>query len=323
MTDTFWMAPLHGITYFPFRNTYLKYFQGVDAIIAPFIPAQEFEQHSLPSKIDLFAENNKTLPVVPQIMGTDANKIVDTVSYLSQSLGYSRFNWNIGCPMKNIVKKNRGCGMMRFPEQVEQVVEAALSKTTCQFSVKMRLGMENVEQGQEIIERLNKYPLEFVVIHPRFGTQQYEGVVNLQQFDHLYQQCQHPIIYSGDIGLYGAECDAREFYQQLKQRYPKITQWMVGRGMLWDPFVFSKLRNSNPNNTPIRHFFDFYDTLKNELLSHKNESTVLGIIKELWKYFARFLELEEMKLRSILRCQTIVEMGEIESFIKKTKIERF
>ncbi len=326
MQDTFWMAPMHGITHFPFRNCFLNYFADVDAVVAPFIPAQLFEEHSLSSKIDLFPQNNPLVRVVPQIMGTDAKKMVDTITFLSEELNYNHFNWNIGCPMKNIVKKNRGCGMMRFPEEVERVVDKVCSKTAAHFSVKMRLGMDSPEQGLDIIERLNAYPLQYIIIHPRLGTQRYEGTVDLSQFDYFYQQTKHSIIYSGDITTQICPTTSTlgktgTFFNDLKLRYPNIHHWMIGRGMLWDPFVFSKLKNKEiGKEREIALFFQFYDALFNELSTLKEERTVLGIIKELWKYFSIFLSLDSELLKRVLRSQNYADLEEITTFIKKDRI---
>ena len=39
-TPLIWLAPLHGITSYTFRNTLCRHFGGIDCFMAPFLPAQ-------------------------------------------------------------------------------------------------------------------------------------------------------------------------------------------------------------------------------------------------------------------------------------------
>ena len=192
-----WLAPLHGISYYYFRNVLFRCTRGFDAVIAPFIPMQSAEKLNPKKWKDLQIENNPAMNVVPQLMGNNASDFKDTLLALSE-LGYRQFNWNIGCPMKQITRKKRGCGIMPYPDLVEEVI-ANSSNLGFKLSVKMRLGMEKPSEGLEIIKRLNHYPLDFIVLHPRFGIQQYEGSVHLEAARELVALSKHPVVYSGDI----------------------------------------------------------------------------------------------------------------------------
>jgi len=117
-----WLAPLHGITYFNFRNCLVKHFKGIDCAITPFIAAQPKEKLNPKKLYDLFPEHNGVLPIIPQLMGNTPENIKDTVVVLNETFGYKQFNWNIGCPMHQIVRKKRGCGAMPFPDLIEETV---------------------------------------------------------------------------------------------------------------------------------------------------------------------------------------------------------
>lgn len=302
-----WLAPLHGITLYHFRNCLLRHSGGINAAIAPFLPVCPAEKLNVRKWPDITPENNKNIELVPQLMGTVPAFFEDTMKAIHDAYGYTRFNWNLGCPMAPIVRKKRGCGLMPFPDEVEAVVKAA-TRLPFQFSVKMRLGMHSEDEGIEIMHRLNDYPLEFVVIHPRLGDQHYEGVPDLDALERLLAVCKHTVIYSGDINTVAD-------YQKLSNRFPQINQWMLGRGLLRNPFLAEQIENQNNNiyhndNQLVVKFNDFYDDLMQTLLSFRSEAGTLAMLKELWHYFAVFFHLTEEQLQSLLRSQSLAEFNE-------------
>ena len=133
-------------------------------------------------------------------------------------------------PAAQVVRKQRGCGIMPHPAWVENVVKLVTEETDCRFSVKMRLGLRTPGEGLEIVERLNKYPLDFIAVHPRLGVQQYEGVPDFDSFQKIYNLSANPLIYSGDIF-------DNPSYRHLMERFPKVAAVMLGRGVLRNPFL--------------------------------------------------------------------------------------
>jgi len=287
-----WLAPLHGITYYNFRNCFVKHFQEFDCAIAPFIAAKSRTQFNPKKYPDLFPENNAALPIIPQLMGNNPVEISETINVLKETFGYEQFNWNIGCPMNQIVRKKRGCGIMPYSDLVEEVVDEVCSKTSARFSIKMRLGMFNAKEGLEILQRLAPYPIDFLCIHPRLGTQQYEGNVDLDSFELFYNTTRHKIVYSGDIN--DVEC-----FKYLQNRFPKIDNWMLGRGILQNPFLAEEIKGTQI--TQKHRFINFYNEYSELLLAIKNEKIALGALKELWHYFAVFWNLETDELRKLLQ----------------------
>ena len=71
-------------------------------------------------------------------------------------------------------------------------------------------------------------PLEQITLHPRIGTQQYKGSVNMEAFNEFYALCKHPMIYNGDVTTVNG-------IRQLEENYPKLAGIMIGRGLLARP----------------------------------------------------------------------------------------
>lgn len=288
-----WLAPLHGITNYMFRNSLYRHFGGIDYCVTPFLPVQETAKLNIKNWKDIWPKNNTTLPTVPQLMGNKPSHFVDTMRAVHDEYGYEAFNWNIGCPVAQVVRRRRGCGIMPDPDTVEEVVRTVTSQTPYRFSVKMRLGLKDPAEGLRILERLDDYPLDFIVIHPRLGEQMYDGVPDLEQMDIFYRHTRHRIIYSGD--LFSAQD-----YERLQNRYPGIEDWMLGRGLLQNPFLAEQLKGEDTGDRRQR-FSKYYQKWTQEMLDAVKEKSTLAKLKELWHYYACLFQLPSDALQQLLR----------------------
>ena len=297
----FWLAPLHGITNHQFRNCLNRHVEGFNLAVTPFLAVLPKAQLKARLWTDVLPENNPQLAVIPQLMGNRPADFVDTVLAL-QALGYQRLNWNIGCPSAQVVRHTRGCGLMPFPDKVEEVVKLVAKETQCRFSVKMRLGMHAPDEGLEIIRRLNRYPLDFVAIHPRLGEQQYDGVPDLTSFQKFYDLCEHPIVYSGDIV-------DQDSYQKIISQFPDIQACMLGRGALKNIFLAEELSTGTaiPIDEKRFRFKSFYDEFSAAMVIQRGENGALSNLKELWHYFSVFFKLQDEELRNLLRINNLYD----------------
>lgn len=304
-TPQIWLAPLHGITSYTFRNTLCRHFGGIDCFMAPFLPAQPAGKYRKKVWQDIIPENNTDLPLVPQLMGNRPDHFVDTTRMLNEQFGYEHFNINIGCPSSPVVRHTRGCGLMPHPDIVEQIVAEVTGKTPFRISLKMRLGLHNIDEGRNLLTRLNDYPLDFLVIHPRLGDDLYEGVPDWDTFAEFCQLTQHKIVYSGDIFTV-------EDYNRLAERFPQVAAWMLGRGLLRNPFLAEEIKGQKTGDNKER-FLSFYQDLIEKLLPTRGESGTLANLKELWHYFAVFTGLSEEKLQQLLRICDLREFVAVSS----------
>lgn len=304
-TPLIWLAPLHGITSYTFRNTLCRHFGGIDCFMAPFLPAQPAGKYRKKVWQDIIPENNTALPLVPQLMGNRPDHFVDTTRMLNEQFGYEHFNINIGCPSSPVVRHTRGCGLMPHPDIVEQIVAEVTGRTPFHISLKMRLGLHNANEGRELLTRINDYPLDFLVIHPRLGDDLYEGVPDWDTFAEFCQLTQHKIVYSGDIFTV-------EDYNRLSERFPQVSAWMLGRGLLRNPFLAEEIKGQDIGDKRER-FLNFYQDFIEKLLPIRGESGTLANLKELWHYFAVFTGLSEEKLQQLLRICDLREFVAVSS----------
>lgn len=305
MAPELWLAPLHGITSRTFRNTLCRHFGGIDFFMSPFLPVQSAGKFRPKVWQDILPENNTALPLTPQLMGNQPQQFVDTMNMLHEQFGYEHFNINIGCPSSPVVRHTRGCGLMPHPDTVERMVAAITEQTSFQVSLKMRLGLHHPDEGRVLLQRLNAYPLDFLVIHPRLGDEIYEGKPHWDIFEEFCSITHHKIVYSGDIFT-------KEDYLTLSERFPNVNTWMFGRGMIQNPFLAEEVKNQKVEDKKSR-FLAFYLDLAQSLLPFRGESGTLANLKELWHYFALFAQVPAEDLQKMLRINNLQEFLTVSS----------
>ena len=305
MPTEIWLAPLHGITSRIFRNTLSRHFGGIGFYMAPFLPAQTSGKLNKRVWQDIFPELNTALPLTPQLMGNQPEQFVDTLRMLNEQFGYECFNINIGCPSSPVVRHTRGCGLMPHPDRVETIVKEITTKTTFNLSLKMRLGLHTANEGRELLHRLNDYPIDFLVIHPRLGDDLYSGVPNWDFFEEFCCLTQHKIVYSGDIFTV-------DDYKTVSERFPRVEAWMLGRGMLRNPFLAEEIKGI-PTGDKKTRFLAFHHDLVEALLPIRGESGTLANLKELWHYYADFMQMPDVELQQLLR------INDLSTFIQRTE----
>ena len=219
-------APLQGYTDAPYRNAHAMCFGGVDTYHTPFV---RFEKGAFrPKDIrDIEEKNNSVAHLIPQLIAPNVEK-AETILNLFIEKGYQEADINLGCPFPLLAKRHNGAGLLPYPEEVMSLLSIVRKYPQIHFSVKMRLGWENPEECLNLMSFLNDLPLKQITLHPRLGKQQYNGVVDLAGFAAVYEHCQHPLIYNGDL-------TSTKEIQQLVSRFPKLAGVMMGRGLLANP----------------------------------------------------------------------------------------
>ena len=300
------LAPIQGMTMACYRNAFARTFGGIDAYYTPFIATAGMKKVSPLLLKDLLAERNYTaVKIVPQLLsnnGTDfrlfSSAIVD--------MGYNEINWNIGCPFPMVTNKKKGSGILPYPDMIKKFLDIACADNYYAITVKMRLGLDDPEDGMRVIEVLNGYPLGGVIIHARTGIQMYTGNVDLNSFEALASACKHEVTYNGDIFTYAD-------FMSISLRFPHIKNFMLGRGALRDPFLPSVIKEqmipSVNKISMIRHFHDeIFNHYKNILFGEKH---LCDKMKEFWVYMSVHTDKNGRLMKKIKKCHTSADYLEL------------
>ena len=281
MNYTLLSSPLQGFTDFRFRNAQNKIFGGIDTFYAPYIRLNGKLVIKSSYQRDLLPENNSTLEVIPQIITNDADEFLFVSKYV-QELGYKELNWNLGCPYPMVTKCGMGSGLISNTEKIEQILHKVQNESDIIVSMKMRLGYDTTEEILDVLPILEKYSVKNVAIHARLGKQLYKGGVHLDAFQTCVDQSKVKLYYNGDI------TSVAKFYE-MQTRFPTVDHWMIGRGLIADPFLPSMIKNNTteyPKNK-MELFSEFHETLYAGYSESLSGSThILLKMHHLWEYFS-------------------------------------
>lgn len=293
-----YLAPMEGITGYVYRTLFEKHFAGADKYFTPFISAHE----KLGNKIvrEILPENNEGMSLVPQIMVGTLEETLKLHKLLSP-YGYDELNINAGCPSGTVVSKNRGSGLLRKPYEFDDLLEEIFENCPCKFSVKTRLGWENINEWDCLARMYGRFPFSEVIIHARVRQEFYNGNAHMEAMDIAREYIEAPMCYNGDIRT-------KEDVECLMDRYPWVDSVMIGRGILADPCLFEKIKGIKSDKDENVRVYDFMDDMYETYLNlFKSEINTLFHMKELWGFMAHRYPDKEKELKTIRKTKKISE----------------
>ena len=276
-----YFAPLQESTDYIYRSAHARFFGGVDKYFAPYIVRQNDGTVKKSHLRDIKAENNQGYPLVPQILASNSVDFVFLARILEDN-GYNEINWNLGCPYPMVTNKGLGSGLLPYPDRIKAILEASLPQINCKVSVKMRTGLQSHEEILPIIDVLNEFPLSEVILHPRFGKQLYRGEPDKAIFTEAHKALKHNLVYNGDI-------ESVKQIQHLNDQFADITTWMIGRGILKNPFFPVLLKKGAIPSREERAMIlrNFHDEIFQQYASLLNGSShLLMRMEKFWSYFS-------------------------------------
>lgn len=293
------LAPLQGFTDVVFRQVYARHFTGIDQALAPFISTMG-SRRLKPSRLkDVAPDLNTALPVIPQILGNNPDDFIYLGDYLFD-MGYTQVNWNLGCPHSKIAKKQRGSGLLPHPDKIDAFLSRTIPAMKPGLSVKIRLGRKRKEEIRDLIAVFNAHKLDQIILHPRTGEQMYTGTADLDAFERAMNACAHPMVYNGDI------VDTAS-WKRVRQRFPETHSFMIGRGILSNPFLPGQIKglNTGPPNTDSEkreQLKTFYTDLFNSYKQvFSGPGHLIGRMKGFWSYLGPSFEHSRKPLKKLLK----------------------
>ena len=277
--QTIYLAPLQGFTDFVYRKAYNEIFQGIDAFFIPYISIKNGQILKKYEK-EIIRENNLQKIVIPQVLVNSADEILFLARILEEK-GYKEINLNLGCPYPMVTNRGMGAGLLPHPEKLEAILSSFFENSNLRLSVKLRAGLNSANEIEKVIPVLNQFPFTEVIFHPRIARQLYEGEILYPAFEFATKNLKHQLVYNGDIISVTDQ-------NRCQQKFPEINHWMVGRGVLMNPFLPSEMKGffSTPAEK-LKKLREFHGLIF-ELYSEKmdNPGNVLNKMKQFWIYFS-------------------------------------
>lgn len=300
MSQTLLSSPLQGFTDYKFRNAFNHFFGGIDTFYAPYIRLNGKLVIKNSYKRDIELANNTTLEVIPQIITNDVDEFLFVAKYIRE-LGYKELNWNLGCPYPMVTKRGMGSGLIADPEKINNILHNVHNESDVLVSMKMRMGYENPEEILKTLPVLDKYPLKNIAIHARIGKQLYKGGTDLDSFQKCIDNTNHKLYYNGDVTSVNA-------FKKLQERFPTIDHWMIGRGLIADPFLPNMIKKDTLEYPKNRFdiFNEFHDRIFTEYDAALSGPTPIKMkMLGFWEYFSKSFANPQKTYKKIKKAQNV------------------
>ncbi|MCA0380851.1 MAG: tRNA dihydrouridine synthase DusB [Bacteroidetes bacterium] len=304
------LAPMEDVSDPPFRA--VCKLNGADLMYTEFISSEGLIRDAIRSrkKLDIFEAER---PVGIQIFGGDEEamamsaRIVDTVNP-------DLLDINFGCPVKKVVSKGAGAGVLKNIDLMVRLTEACVKSTRLPVTVKTRLGWDdNSKNIVEVAERLQDVGIKALSIHGRTRAQLYKGQADWSLIAEVKNnpRIQIPIFGNGDI-------DSPEKAVEYKKRYG-VDGIMIGRAAIGYPWIFNEIKHyiQTGEHLPPPTIEQRVDVIRQHLHgSVQWKGEVLGIL-EMRRHYTNYLKglpnIRDYRLKLV----TLKSLEEIEPVLQE------
>lgn len=247
------LAPMEDVSDPPFRR--LCKMHGADLMYSEFISSEGLIRDAIKSKqkLDIFDYER---PIGIQIFGGDEEamelsaKIVDAVQP-------DLIDINFGCPVKKVVCKGAGAGVLKDVDLMVRLTKAVIKGTNLPVTVKTRLGWDESSINiDEVAERLQDVGVQALTVHARTRAQLYKGH---SDWTHIARVKNNPRITMPIFG--NGDIDSPEKALEYKNKFG-LDGMMIGRAAIGYPWIFNE----------IKHFFETGEHLPAPTLADRVEA---------------------------------------------------
>jgi nifR3 family TIM-barrel protein len=228
------LAPMEDVSDPPFRAVCKD--NGADLMYTEFISSEGLIRDAIKSrrKLDIFEEER---PVGIQIFGGDEEAMALS-SRIVSTVNPDLVDINFGCPVKKVVNKGAGAGVLKNIDLMVKLTEAVVKSTNLPVTVKTRLGWDDITKNiEEVAERLQDVGIKALSIHGRTRSQMYKGSADWSLIANVKNnpRIQIPIFGNGDI-------DSAPKAVEYKERYG-VDGIMIGRAAIGYPWIFNEIKH--------------------------------------------------------------------------------
>ncbi|WP_313806637.1 tRNA dihydrouridine synthase DusB [Flavobacterium sp.] len=228
------LAPMEDVSDPPFRRLCKQH--GADLMYSEFISSEGLIRDAMKSrkKLDIFDYER---PVGIQIFGGD-EEAMEMSAKIVETVQPDLVDINFGCPVKKVVCKGAGAGVLKDVDLMVRLTKAVIKGTNLPVTVKTRLGWDESSINiDEVAERLQDVGVQALTIHARTRAQMYKGHSDWSHIQRVKEnpRITMPIFGNGDI-------DSPEKALEYKNKYG-LDGMMIGRAAIGYPWIFDEIKH--------------------------------------------------------------------------------
>ena len=228
------LAPMEDVSDPPFRR--LCKLHGADMLYSEFISSEGLIRDAIKSrqKLDIFDYDR---PVGLQMFGGDEEAMALSAKIVA-TVRPDLVDINFGCPVKKVVSKGAGAGVLKDIDLMVRLTKAVVSSTDLPVTVKTRLGWDESSINiEEVAERLQDVGISALTIHARTRSQMYKGH---SDWSYIAKVKNNPRIH---IPIFGnGDIDNPEKALEYRNKYG-VDGIMIGRAAIGYPWIFREIKH--------------------------------------------------------------------------------
>ena len=227
------LAPMEDVSDPPFRALCKE--MGADVVYTEFISSEGLIRNAQKSvvKLDIF---EKERPVGIQIFGANLDSMLQSIDIV-ESVKPDIIDINFGCPVKKVVSKGAGAGILKDIDLMVKLTKEMCKRTKLPVTIKTRLGWdENSIKIVEVAERLQDVGAKAISIHGRTRAQMYKGEANWIPIAQVKNnpRMHIPVFGNGDV-------NSPEKAKLMRDEYG-LDGAMIGRASIGNPWFFNQVK---------------------------------------------------------------------------------
>ena len=228
------LAPMEDVSDPPFRALCKE--KGADVVYTEFISSEGLIRNAAKStmKLDIY---KKERPVGIQIFGANLDSMLQAVDIVEETKP-DIIDINFGCPVKKVVCKGAGAGILKDVDKMEMLTREMAKRTNLPLTVKTRLGWDEKSiKIVEVAERIQDAGAQAITIHGRTRAQMYKGFADWTLISDVKnnQRMKIPVFGNGDVNTPEKAVEMRDKYG--------LDGAMIGRASIGNPWFFNQLKH--------------------------------------------------------------------------------
>ncbi len=228
------LAPMEDVSDPPFRALCKE--QGCDVMYTEFISVEGLIRDADKSlqKLDIYDYER---PIGIQIFGANLDSMMRAAEIVEEA-NPEILDINYGCPVKKVVCKEAGAGILKNLDKMVRLTEAVVKSTNLPVTVKTRLGWDDqTKYVERVAEMLQDVGIKAMSIHGRTRKQMYKGEADWSLIGKIKEnpRIHIPIFGNGDI-------NSPEKAALYKERYG-VDGIMIGRASIGNPWIFRDIKH--------------------------------------------------------------------------------
>lgn len=236
------LAPMEDVSDPPFRALCKE--GGADVVYTEFISSEGLIRDAAKSlqKLDIY---EKERPVGIQIFGANLESMLRSVEIV-EATRPDIIDINFGCPVKKVVCKGAGAGILKDIPMMVKLTEAMVKHTKLPVTVKTRLGWDHDSiKIVEVAERLQDVGCAAISIHGRTRAQMYKGDADWRPIAEVKNnpRMHIPVFGNGDVNTPERAVEMHDVYG--------LDGAMIGRASIGNPWFFNQVKHFMEKGTHL------------------------------------------------------------------------